>query len=355
MTQLTNSTEDKRSLWLEARKQYIGGSDIGTILGLNAYGCPRAVWYEKVGVLGCQVQEETGAMRRGTILEPIAAKEFNDNYLAPPFALEKLEESPEYYQELADLSPHSWMAGTPDYFVVEEGGRWESILEIKTAAKWVFNKAKKEGGLPSHIAQLKWYLILTQLREGHLFYLWPDGWESFDATVALSAQDEVELKTAGLNFWNSVIDGRQQFSGDIEVTALEPSLESLARLPSNDKRCGRCPHYSTCKPDIPLESPVVGDKPLDMSQDQEWGTAVSSYEAATARLNEAKASQQDARALLEEKMGNNPYAEGAGVKISWAPHSRTSLDAKALTATHPEIASQFQKTTSLRPFKVTKK
>ena len=35
--------------WLQIRKQYIGGSDAGAIMGMNPYASPFSVWAEKTG------------------------------------------------------------------------------------------------------------------------------------------------------------------------------------------------------------------------------------------------------------------------------------------------------------------
>ena len=42
------STRDRsREAWLEKRRLSIGGSDAGTLLGLNPYTSPYALWAEK--------------------------------------------------------------------------------------------------------------------------------------------------------------------------------------------------------------------------------------------------------------------------------------------------------------------
>ena len=35
--------------WLQIRRQYIGGSDAGAVMGMNPYSSPTAVWAEKTG------------------------------------------------------------------------------------------------------------------------------------------------------------------------------------------------------------------------------------------------------------------------------------------------------------------
>ena len=45
--QLTKA--DRHAAWLESRRHGVGGSDMGSILGLNSYKTPYALWLEKTG------------------------------------------------------------------------------------------------------------------------------------------------------------------------------------------------------------------------------------------------------------------------------------------------------------------
>jgi len=68
------------SEWLELRKNGIGGSDAGTICGVNKYNSPYALWSEKAGIVE-RTFEGNEATEWGHILErPIAdkyAKDYN--------------------------------------------------------------------------------------------------------------------------------------------------------------------------------------------------------------------------------------------------------------------------------------
>ena len=65
-----------REGWLLERKNSLGGSDMGAVLGLNKYRSPYAVWAEKTGLLPEQPDNE--AMRQGRDLEDYVAQRFEE-------------------------------------------------------------------------------------------------------------------------------------------------------------------------------------------------------------------------------------------------------------------------------------
>jgi len=366
MTELQPQKESARRGWLAARKGHIGGSEIGTITGSNPYGCARALWYEKVGVPASREFEETPVMRRGTILEPVAAKEFASKHLRPLWEMKKVAETQKMIEHLSQKAPLPWMGGTPDYFLYEmkkarqgkhtyiDMGRPDEILEIKTANKWAFSQAKKIGGQPYHHDQVLWYLMLMGLKNGKLFYLWPDGWESFKVDITLTEVECQRLRSESRLFWVAVNDGRQKWiTKGFAPEAMEPSLESLSRLPTNDKRCHSCSWAPICQV-RGLEEVESGPEPIDLSGDSDWNSAAAAYLAAQADADIAKSRLQDARSLLEEKMGNESLAQGGGIRVSWKTSVRSSLDGSALRRDHPEIASKYTKETPIRSFRATK-
>lgn len=70
----TNKELPQRSeKWLEVRKSCIGGSDLGTILGLaTKYTTPKQWWKRRTGRM--KQKESTAAMERGSLMEDEAGK-----------------------------------------------------------------------------------------------------------------------------------------------------------------------------------------------------------------------------------------------------------------------------------------
>lgn len=63
--------------WLEDRRKGIGGSDVGTILGLNKWKSPYQLWLEKTGQVELDESNSEPAYW-GNVLEEIVAKEFTE-------------------------------------------------------------------------------------------------------------------------------------------------------------------------------------------------------------------------------------------------------------------------------------
>lgn len=67
-----------RDEWAKTRMQGIGGSDAGTILGLNRWKSPLTLWAEKTGRIIPTDLSDNMAVEAGTRLEPVVAQWFSD-------------------------------------------------------------------------------------------------------------------------------------------------------------------------------------------------------------------------------------------------------------------------------------
>ena len=125
---MENKQEWLREHWLKERKNYIGGSDLGAICGLNPYRTALDVYLDKTSD---DISEETNAaMRWGNLLEDVVAKAYSED---TGYDVE-IEPNTIYHPE------YSFLAANID--------RWADnkrrILECKTAS---FLKAKEWGDL----------------------------------------------------------------------------------------------------------------------------------------------------------------------------------------------------------------
>jgi putative phage-type endonuclease len=140
--------EMKREDWLTGRFDGIGGSEIGTILGVNKWQTPYQLYHQKKGDT---IVEENNAMRRGKILEPLVADIYTEktgNIVYPCGS--RLFKHPEF----------AFIRGTPDYLIVTPDNRI-GVLEIKTS--FGYGAIAWENGIPeSNILQSEYYMSIVK-------------------------------------------------------------------------------------------------------------------------------------------------------------------------------------------------
>lgn len=170
---LVGRFEDGSPEWHAARAGVIGGSEVGSIMGVNSFESRYVLWYRKAGYLH---KDETGEVNPlfewGHRLEPTVAEKFADNH-------------PEYDVQVSGSWVHKdrpWHGANPDRllsaryeyddwdgnpaFVIEEV---EAVLEIKTSMAgygWERDRCPIK-----YIAQLRWYLEAFGYDYGYLVVL----------------------------------------------------------------------------------------------------------------------------------------------------------------------------------------
>lgn len=114
---------DSRKEWLEARKNYIGGSDAASILGLNPYKTNVELWENKTGMKPTEDISDKPYVKYG-----IEAEE----HLRSLFALDYPEYEVCYKEHNMWLNnEYPWGHYSADGWLIDPKGRL-GILEIKT-------------------------------------------------------------------------------------------------------------------------------------------------------------------------------------------------------------------------------
>jgi putative phage-type endonuclease len=144
-----------REEWVNRRKDYIGSSEVATILGLNPYSTPLQLWCSKTGRLPDSAQNDY--MLIGTHLEPVVANIFQRRegkpvaYVGKTFVHDSIE----------------WASATPDYWLLDTDEKPAGILECKTTS--FYNEAKWEDGIPNGAhCQTIWQLGVTGMKDAYV-------------------------------------------------------------------------------------------------------------------------------------------------------------------------------------------
>lgn len=135
--------------WLDARREGVGGSDVGQILGVSPWGDAAAVWDAKVHEVDVP---ESEPMRIGSLLEP-QVLQLAHEYLRSEGYLVVHEAEP----DMCVLEDDPVCRYSPDGFVTIVDGVSESkvLLEAKVTSKM------PDEPLPSWVAQVKWGMGIT--------------------------------------------------------------------------------------------------------------------------------------------------------------------------------------------------
>jgi len=116
-----NNVNNNREQWLNERKTYVGGSDLGAILGINSFRTELDIYIEKT-TNDILEEELSEAAYWGTILEETVAMEYTKR---TGFRIEKPV-------NLIRHSEYPFIACNLDYWAIDNEGNYH-ILECKTA------------------------------------------------------------------------------------------------------------------------------------------------------------------------------------------------------------------------------
>ena len=179
------------------RTKYIGGSDIGAILGLSKFRTPLEVWLEKTGKETKKL--DSLPLRFGSFAEEFVASEY-----ARVTSFELLHDESTYIHPT-----HSFMSAHIDRFILGDGtgSLPNRILECKTANPF----ARGEWGEPgtdqvpmSYLCQCIWYMAITGIEQCDLAVLFGNS----DFRIYEIARDlelEALVIEKALHFWNDYV------------------------------------------------------------------------------------------------------------------------------------------------------
>lgn len=205
--------ENQSPEWAEARKGVIGGSQIGTILGLNPYESPLTCFYKMTGQIDDQV-EPSLRMRMGTLFEAPMLQLFQEQH--PNW---KVYESATYRS-----IEYPFLSANPDGFYTDEVGEVH-LIEVKTSRDFWSEIP------PAYIAQVQHYLWMFGLRHAKIVALTAGDYNEFDVEYDPFLA-EANLK-AVLAFWGNLQKGiKPDFDGSASTYN---TMREINPVVSNDR------------------------------------------------------------------------------------------------------------------------
>jgi putative phage-type endonuclease len=289
------------------RSKYIGGSDIGAILGLSRFRSPLEVWLEKTGKETKRL--DSLPLRFGAFAESFVASEY-----ARSTGFELIHDESIYIHP-----QHSFMSAHIDRFVLEGGASSSTstptrILECKTANPFSAGEWGEVGSdeVPmSYLCQCIWYMAITNINKIDLAVLFGNS----DFRIYEIARD-LELETVILQkaslFWNEYV------------------LKDIAPPVQSEADC----HTLFSKGD-PAKSVEAQVQTLELTQRLKLlNSEIDIREKEISSIKQAIMTQMgEAESLLYQ---------GKTIATWKAPKPSFRLDSKALETDHPQIASNYK-------------
>lgn len=171
--------------WHSERRNGVGGSEVGTILGLNPYESAYALWAKKTGKIPSEIQENW-AIRFGKAFEE-------------PILRLWQEEHPEWdvyttgtYQD-ADCS---YRHANPDAIAIHKETKELMVLEVKTA------RSSWESVPPAYQAQVLHYMGVLKIQRGMIVAVAGMTWNEYPV---IYNQEAIDLQNEMIDkFWDSI-------------------------------------------------------------------------------------------------------------------------------------------------------
>ena len=180
--------------WLEARKTYLGGSDLGAVIGVNKYKTALDVYLEKTSEHSPETNND--AIYWGNILEDVVAQEYSKRVNLPIETEPALLRHPEY----------EFLAANIDRWV--DGKKY--VLECKTAGYMMSKEWGEEGSdnIPeSYLIQSAGYAAICDVPKVDIAVL--IGGQDFRIySYVRNKEFEDKLIKIACNFWHNHVQKR---------------------------------------------------------------------------------------------------------------------------------------------------
>jgi putative phage-type endonuclease len=265
--------------WLAEHRNGLGGSDIAGVLGVSKFGGPMTVYMDKRGLSAPLV--ETPVMRWGKLLEEPVAREYEVQSGRRVRRAAEFLRHPKYPWAFANIDRWSVKGGTP-----------MRVLEVKTAGAFAAGDFGEKGSdqVPAdYMCQVQWYLFVT------------------------------ERDTADL----AALIGGQKFAIytiERDRVLVEKMLDSAAAFWA-DTEAGIPPQVDDSDATSAYLRLTYADKGTEREMDAELRDLATEYEGLRLAIKDDEANHTVVGNRIRELMGNDAFAVGDGVKVTYGTTS----------------------------------
>ena len=292
--------------WLALRKTGVGGSDAGSVAGLNPYSSPMKVYLDKT--TNNVEQQDSEAVRCGKDLEQYVAERFCEETGKKVRRSHFMYRSVEYPFMLADV----------DRLIVGE----DAGLECKTCNAFGGKKWDK-GGIPEHyLLQCYHYMAVTGKKTWYI------------ACLILGKEFVYRKLTWDDALIKSLINVEQEFWVGNVLAGVMPKPDGsdscdsvlIQRFPEAEKGSG-----------------------VDLKQ---YEDDLDRREEIIRKIDALQAEQSRIEQEIKLAMGENETAGCGKYKVSWTNVFSERMDTKRFKAEQPELYKDYVKANSTRRFTI---
>lgn len=306
---IANATKMTRPEWLELRRNYIGGSDCGAILGVNKYKGKYQLYLEKTGQIDVFDEDSESAAYFGRLLEPIVLNEFSKRTGKKVRNKNLVLRSKKYPWMIANLDSITYSSET---------GEME-IVEAKTCSEYKRDEWENGVGNQSYLAQILHYCICVGARRAHIACIC-GGNKFYYHTVKINDYKEM---------CEQIIEAEKEFYECCRNKS-EPAIDGLEATTALLNGM-----YSEAK-----DSTII--LPSDTRD------VFEEYAEASKLVQEADERKTAAANKLRGLLGNNTAGTCGEHKVTWMSMNRTSFDQKKFAEIEPELYRRYLKQNSFR-------
>lgn len=307
MAEILSTKDMTHEEWLKARQSGMGGSDAGTILGVNKWKSKTQLFFEKVNSeLKQQVDNEF--IYWGNILEDVVAKEFETRTGKKVRKNNKMLRHPE----------HEFMLANLDRVIVGE----KALLECKTTSQYNIDQWKDDEIPASYLCQIQHYMAVTGYEKAYIAVLC--GGNQF-IWKEVSRDDELIeiIINAEKDFWyNNVLAGVIP-----EIDGSDATKDFLNHMYKD-----------------------IDETEVQLSDDVE--TLLTALEQVKQEEKELKELKTQYENKIKHILGNNLAGKTSGYQITWKPQVRKTLDTKKIREIYGEQLNPYYKETETRVLKI---
>lgn len=300
--------------WLEKRKATIGGSEIGTVLGLNEYTSKLQLYKIKKGI--CKSSPDNMYTRKGKELENLIFT----NYVEPYF--DELGYNVYKPNKIFVRQSTPWLSANLDGIAVPKAEDKVSsdniVVEIKWVSQWGTQKwdtSEEYGGIPaSYYAQVQDYMYHTDAKIAVVFAMFDDTWTCERYTIKRNDSFIRKLLHESEVFYNTHL-----------VMDIPPKAD--IRFDSAD-----------------IAKAISEKGSVEPKTSEEFDLLLSKYKALKASEKELDGELKDTLNQLLDMHLEGYVPDKVNIKFSCSKRTTTTIDSKKLKEMYPEIAEQCSKT-----------